>query len=58
MRGGAPPPRPRRPSVSPDHYDYRTMQDQRRIAFLRMQQHEHIGRYACRRRCLALELSG
>ncbi|PNW75294.1 hypothetical protein CHLRE_12g521050v5 [Chlamydomonas reinhardtii] len=43
MRGGAPPPRPRRPSVSPDHYDYRTMQDQRRIAFLRMQQHEHIG---------------
>ncbi|KAG2453596.1 hypothetical protein HYH02_001814 [Chlamydomonas schloesseri] len=43
MRGGAPPPRPRRPPVSPDHYDYRAMQDLRRIAFLRMQQHERIG---------------
>jgi hypothetical protein len=30
--------------VSPDHYDYRAMQDLRRIAFLRMQQHERIGR--------------
>ncbi|KAG2439219.1 hypothetical protein HXX76_004581 [Chlamydomonas incerta] len=43
MRGGAPPPRPRRAAVTPDHYDYRLMQDTRRIAFLRMQQHERIG---------------
>ncbi|PNH04806.1 hypothetical protein TSOC_008931 [Tetrabaena socialis] len=43
MRSGSAPPRPRRPPVSRAHYDFSKFVDMRRIAFLRLQQHEQIG---------------
>ncbi|KAG2499037.1 hypothetical protein HYH03_003222 [Edaphochlamys debaryana] len=43
MRSGSAAPRPRVPPVPRSHYDYGLFQDMRRIAFLRLQQHERIG---------------
>ncbi|GFR43756.1 hypothetical protein Agub_g4868 [Astrephomene gubernaculifera] len=43
LRSGSAPPRPRRPPMARDHYDYITFQDTRRVTFLRLQQHERIG---------------